>query len=177
MQQEWLASLDTRTRHSHRRVDGERVAVGEKFSNGCRWPGDPNAPYSEVMNCRCTLVAALDGVEDSAQERFSRLPEGMTYEQWKSGKVISVRGSEGDTDYVFSEHALERAKERNVGLDQAIDAIVSPLHEMPTEIRNGEPAKKVYGNKATVVCNPKTNVIITTYPTGKKWRSKYGEST
>ena len=39
LQQEWLATLDTHTRHSHRRLDGERVAVGEKFSNGCRWPG------------------------------------------------------------------------------------------------------------------------------------------
>ena len=90
LQQEWLASLDTRTRHSHRRAPGERVRVGEKFSNGCRWPGDPNAPYSEVMNCRCTLVAALEGVEDSARERFSRLPEGMTYEQWKGLAATSI---------------------------------------------------------------------------------------
>ena len=90
LEQEWLASLDTRTRHSHRRAPGERVRVGEKFSNGCRWPGDPNAPYSEVMNCRCTLVAALEGVEDSARERFSRLPEGMTYEQWKGLAATSI---------------------------------------------------------------------------------------
>ena len=79
------------------------------------------------MNCRCTLVAALDGVEDSAQERFSRLPKGMTYEQWKRGKVISVRGHEGETDYVFSEHVFERAQERGVELNQVVDAIVNPL--------------------------------------------------
>lgn len=36
---EWLATLDGRTRHSHRMVDGEQVEVGEKFSNGCRYPG------------------------------------------------------------------------------------------------------------------------------------------
>lgn len=86
LKQEWLATLDLRTRHSHRRLDGERVEVGEKFSNGCRYPGDPEAPYSEVMNCRCTLIAAVDGVEDDAGRRWSRLPEGMTYEQWKGAQ-------------------------------------------------------------------------------------------
>ena len=84
--QEWLATLDERTRSSHRQLDGERVEVGGKFSNGCRYPGDPAAPYSETCNCRCTLVAAVDGVDQSGARRWSRLPEGMTYEQWKTTK-------------------------------------------------------------------------------------------
>lgn len=84
--QEWLATLDERTRSSHRQLDGERVEVGGKFSNGCRYPGDPQAPYSETCNCRCTLVAAVDGVDQSGAKRWSRLPEGMTYEQWKATK-------------------------------------------------------------------------------------------
>lgn len=46
------------------------------------------AAYAETMNCRCTLVAAIEGFErdlsDMAQRR-GRLPEGMTYEQWKAG--------------------------------------------------------------------------------------------
>lgn len=84
--QEWLATLDERTRSSHRQLDGERVEVGGKFSNGCRYPGDPAAPYAETCNCRCTLVAAVDGVDQSGAKRWSRLPEGMTYEQWKATK-------------------------------------------------------------------------------------------
>ena len=86
LKQEWMATLDGRTRHSHRQLDGERVEVGEKFSNGCRYPGDPQAQYAEICNCRCTLVAAVDGIDQSAAERFSRLPKGMTYEEWKAGK-------------------------------------------------------------------------------------------
>lgn len=85
LKQEWLATLDGRTRHSHRQIDGEKVDVGGTFSNGCRYPGDPEAAYAETMNCRCTLVAAVDGVDQDAAERWSRLPEGMTYEQWKAG--------------------------------------------------------------------------------------------
>lgn len=86
VQQEWLATMDGRTRSSHRQLDGEKVEVGEKFSNGCRYPGDPEAPYAETCNCRCTLIAAVDGVDYSDGKRWSRLPEGMTYEEWKAGK-------------------------------------------------------------------------------------------
>lgn len=86
VQQEWMATLDLRTRSSHRQLDGEKVEVGEKFSNGCRYPGDPEAPYAETANCRCTLVACCDGLDVLDGERFSRLPEGMTYEEWKAGK-------------------------------------------------------------------------------------------
>lgn len=86
VQQEWVATLDGRTRSSHRKLDREKVEVGEKFSNGCRYPGDPEAPYAETANCRCTLVACCDGLDVLDGERFSRLPEGMTYEEWKAGK-------------------------------------------------------------------------------------------
>ena len=83
LRQEWLATLDMRTRDSHRLLDGERAAVGEEFSNGCRFPGDPQGPAAEVYNCRCTLVAAVDGVDQSAAARFDRLPDDMTYEEWR----------------------------------------------------------------------------------------------
>ena len=177
LKQEWLATLDLRTRHSHRRLDGERVEVGEKFSNGCRYPGDPEAPYSEVMNCRCTLIAAVDGVEDDAGRRWSRLPEGMTYEQWKRGKYIVIRNNGNETGYKISEHMFEMAKKRGVELNDAMDAIANPLHETPVKIEDGRPSKKLIGEKATVAVNPETNVIITTYGTGTKERRKYGKQT
>ena len=75
-------AANTHTRHSHRQLDGEKVEIGKKFSNGLRYPADPNGSYAEIMNCRCTLIAALDGIDD-AGKRWSKLPEGMTYEQWK----------------------------------------------------------------------------------------------
>lgn len=56
---EWLAVHDNRTRHSHLDVEGERVEYGQKFSNGCEYPGDPNGPPEEVYNCRCTLIPYL----------------------------------------------------------------------------------------------------------------------
>lgn len=88
LEQEWLATMDGRTRHTHRQLDGERVKVGGKFENGCRYPGDPEAPYAETANCRCTLIAAVEGVDYSDGKRWSRLPDGMTYENWKAGKDL-----------------------------------------------------------------------------------------
>lgn len=85
LKQEWVATLDGRTRHSHRKLDGEKAEVGGTFPNGCRFPGDPTARYAEICNCRCTLVAAVEGFETDDAKRWSRLPEGMTYEEWKAG--------------------------------------------------------------------------------------------
>lgn len=53
---QWVAILDSRTRESHQRVDGEWVELNEKFSNGLFLPGDKNAPPAEIVNCRCKAV-------------------------------------------------------------------------------------------------------------------------
>lgn len=88
VKKEWLATLDSRTRHSHAMLDGEKVDQDKKFSNGCRFPGDPQGPPWEIYNCRCTLVAAVDGVDTSDGLRRTRdgLISDMTYAQWEASK-------------------------------------------------------------------------------------------
>lgn len=82
MRKEWLATLDRRTRDTHARLDGERVEVEDRFSNGLRYPGDPSGEPGEVYNCRCTMVPALDGIDQSGAPRDSRLGD-MSYEEWR----------------------------------------------------------------------------------------------
>ena len=53
---QWDASLDKRTRRSHRRLDGEIRELDEPFSNGLMYPGDPDGKAEEVINCRCALL-------------------------------------------------------------------------------------------------------------------------
>jgi SPP1 gp7 family putative phage head morphogenesis protein len=88
--QVWLATLDSRTRSSHRHMDGEKVKVvkGKKvrFSNGLRFPADPDGRPEERWNCRCTLVTSFDENEDftDIKKRANKL-DGQAYKEWKNG--------------------------------------------------------------------------------------------
>ena len=61
LERTWLATNDSRTRHSHAVLDGETRPIDEAFSNGLMYPGDPDGEPSEVYNCRCTLIAKVKG--------------------------------------------------------------------------------------------------------------------
>lgn len=87
--QQWLAVHDGRTRHSHRAIDYEIQEVDHEFSNGCRYLGNPFGPAREVYNCRCTLRAVVDGLEQRARRYRDPLIEGMTYDEWKNAKARS----------------------------------------------------------------------------------------
>lgn len=86
MKQMWMATLDGRTRDSHAIMDGEQQEVGKKFSNGCRYPGDPQGAPAECYNCRCTTVAIVevaDPYNPNLRPSEYLKEEGLTYEQWK----------------------------------------------------------------------------------------------
>lgn len=60
----WSSSHLTDTRTSHTMAEEDSIARGglrkEEFhSNGLLYPGDPNGPASEVINCRCTELYEL----------------------------------------------------------------------------------------------------------------------
>ena len=61
LQKEWIATNDSRTRHSHAALDGEIVDQDKKFGNGLMYPGDQNGRPEEVWNCRCTVAAVVKG--------------------------------------------------------------------------------------------------------------------
>lgn len=92
-QKKWEATLDGRTRDSHREMDGVTVGVMERFPNGLIEPADPMGEAGEVYNCRCTSVFVLEGTEDLELDRFSRLPDDVTYDEWKSGAYHTDRNN------------------------------------------------------------------------------------
>jgi SPP1 gp7 family putative phage head morphogenesis protein len=53
----WVSAKDERTRASHRELNGQVVDNDKAFSNGLMYPGDQSGTASEVINCRCTMVA------------------------------------------------------------------------------------------------------------------------
>jgi hypothetical protein len=90
LQKEWLATNDGRTRHSHAALDGAIVDQDKKFDNGLMYPGDPSGRPEEVYNCRCTLVAKVNGFkkvqvqkamaekQEQMQEQTIKKPEDYT---------------------------------------------------------------------------------------------------
>lgn len=64
---QWISTMDTRTRRTHREADMQRVPLLEPFIVGgvrLMFPGDPtaNAPQ-ETINCRCSLLDLVAGEE------------------------------------------------------------------------------------------------------------------
>jgi len=57
---EWLTSRDGQVRESHADLDEEQQNIGDKFTNGVEFPGDPMGPPGETVNCRCTVLPVVD---------------------------------------------------------------------------------------------------------------------
>lgn len=97
LKKEWLATLDNRTRHSHAMLDGQKVDPDKPFKvDGYEimFPGDTSAPGYLVYNCRCTLIAAVEGVDTSSAQRRARNADtgqtevisNMSYAEWAGWK-------------------------------------------------------------------------------------------
>lgn len=59
----WRTAHDGRVRSSHRAMDRQERGLGEAFETGdgvqLQYPGDPDAPPSESVQCRCVVVTRI----------------------------------------------------------------------------------------------------------------------
>nr|DAO63019.1 MAG TPA: minor capsid protein [Caudoviricetes sp.] len=189
LQQEWLATLDGRTRHSHRKMDGERISVAKdpwhptRFSNGCRYPGDPQGPAWEIYNCRCTLVAAIEGIDQSNAPRNSKLG-GMSYEEWKNGHKPTQtvtpttrqrRPISLEVPQTLTKHTAYVERYRNKNMD-AILQFITP--EQVDEIERK--AYKMYEQCSAYMTLPTSaldNIVNTHFMPQAEVEANYGELT
>lgn len=84
---QWLSTLDSRTRPTHVRADGQVIKAGDTFQVGTarlRFPGDPSGPAHEVMQCRCTILFLDDPTPIE--------PEGRQ----QGGVTETAEGAQGD---------------------------------------------------------------------------------
>lgn len=89
MMVEWQATLDGRTRHTHRLLDGQRRDIDKPFEvDGQKilYAGDPYAPQGLVWNCRCTMLCWVKGFETSRMLKAKTRPDNMSYAEWKFAK-------------------------------------------------------------------------------------------
>lgn len=149
LEQEWLATLDSRTRHEHRMLDGQRVKVGEKFKvDGYElaFPADPEGEAFLVYNCRCTLVPALKGFNVDSSDTSLRHTDYMneqTYDEWKESHYII-------SDPITKQDDIAETMQRAYGREYAelAGGKYTPLSMQEDSIKNYEQAKNKYEAQA-----------------------------
>lgn len=137
LQKEWLATNDGITRHSHAALDGAIVDQDKKFDNGLMYPGDPSGRPEEVYNCRCTLVAKVNGfkkvqVQKAMSEKQVEAPQ-TTESAIKTANDLGVKYAQ------FEKMPLEQ-------VNNAIDAVRTlPKDCIPKVIASGKDVSAVTG--------------------------------
>lgn len=88
----WVATLDMRTRHAHRILDGQRQPIDKPFvvdGNEIMYPGDMSAKPYLLYNCRCAYITQFKGLEKDIRNfniRDDKRVNGMTYDEWKESR-------------------------------------------------------------------------------------------
>ena len=86
----WLSCSDERTRATHWEADGQVVELDQPFRVGgydMQYPGDPNGPVQEVVNCRCVVVDMDTG---------EKLPKGPIVHPERNGEKRTPERDAGD---------------------------------------------------------------------------------
>lgn len=135
LQKEWLATNDGRTRHSHAMLDGAIVDQDKKFDNGLMYPGDPSGRPEEVYNCRCTLVAKVNGFKKAqvqkamAEKQVEEPPATQAKTKAEAERIAKQFGVDADySNYDISvANAVNRTMQRTVDEfgPHALDALKS----------------------------------------------------
>lgn len=135
LQKEWLATNDGRTRHSHAALDGAIVDQDKKFDNGLMYPGDPSGRPEEVYNCRCTLVAKVNGFKKAQVQKAmaeKQMEEKTTMQAKTKAEAETIAKQFGvDADYsnydISVANAVNRTMQRTVDEfgPHALDALKS----------------------------------------------------
>lgn len=93
MKKRWYATKDTRTRDTHRHLDGTSVDIEDNFhSSGCIGPAPKLfvgvASAKENINCRCKLLYYID--EDELPTTMRTKEDGVipftNYREWEKNK-------------------------------------------------------------------------------------------
>ncbi|HFI0514138.1 TPA: phage minor head protein [Streptococcus suis] len=118
----WVATLDGRTRHNHAELDGQVVAVEERFEiNGL----EAKQPHmfgfaSEDVNCRCRTVSVLDDVQQKFKRRDNETGEVIEYQsyrEWAKAKGFDMpRNSRKNIELVEKNPANGKIKVKEVPL-------------------------------------------------------------
>lgn len=127
LKKRWVATLDSRTRDLHQRLDGQEVPIDEPFKIDdyeINFPGDPSAEPEMVYNCRCTMIQVYEGIDRKSirRDEDDNAVEDMTYSEWKEAKENGTLKTDkklveppigSETETVVSNNTERIAQEKN----------------------------------------------------------------
>lgn len=128
LREKWIATLDSRTRDSHRWLHGTYKDEAGYYANGLMYPGDPSGAPEEVYNCRCTEIAEVEGFNIDTPKYSPKLGT-QTFEEWLYDKSKKSNG-------FTSKDGEKKAQEKilsNVLSGNYFDAISTPEPTQPVE--------------------------------------------
>lgn len=87
----WDSTLDTRTRPSHRRIDGKQEDEAGNFKIGASYGPAPRLlvgvdSASQNINCRCKKLYKVNGQMPEVRRTKDGLINYQTYEEWAASK-------------------------------------------------------------------------------------------
>jgi hypothetical protein len=125
----WVAAMDARTRDSHWLADGQRKIVSKAFEVGgsaLRYPGDPQGPARETVNCRCTLTFEESGNEklpgeEPAKPKKQQAPAGPSPEDVAAAQAQAEAqaAAQAAAEEAAQKAALEEARQAEAAAREA----------------------------------------------------------
>lgn len=93
IQKQWVATLDTATRHSHADLDGQVVDIDEDFVSGLGNYGKGPRLFGvaeDDINCRCTTITVVNGISPTTRRDgiTDKEIDYASYEDWAKAKGL-----------------------------------------------------------------------------------------
>jgi len=118
----WISTLDGKTRHNHRELDGQVREVDEYFEINGRRALQPHlfGVASEDCNCRCTSISIIEGYEPSLRRdnESHEVIDYKSYNDWLGSKATSPESlipERISTRISFLEKEMEKLEDEDWG--------------------------------------------------------------
>ena len=145
LQKEWVSTNDGRTRHSHAMLDGAIVDQDKKFENGLMYPGDPSGRPEEVYNCRCTLVAKVNGFKKAqVQKAMEEKQEEQHTMQVKTKAEAETVAKQFGVDADYSKYDISVANAINETMQEYVDIFGTHAFDNLNEISSFAKGEKLH---------------------------------
>lgn len=90
MQKRWLSTLDGKTRHDHRELDGQTVDIDDDFQVNGHSAKQPRmfGVASEDIRCRCTTINIVNGIAPELRKdnETKKMIKYKNYDEWLKSK-------------------------------------------------------------------------------------------